>query len=795
MAKVEKTAKREAPQQAAKDAKTVVSSNSENGQAAPSMYVHDDWTLFRNVTTLGQKAGVATGDLPRLIAKELVDNGLDAAGACTVGLLPDGGLYVEDEGPGIAGGAEGVAGLFCVRRPLLSSKLIRLPTRGCLGNGTRVVGGAVLATGGRMFVATRGARYRLDFLDDGSTTAKRTGAYAKQGTRIEIWLGKGDDWPAGGFNDKALQLAKWAIAFAGHGRTYAGNTSAYWYDSDSFFELLQAADARTVRELVTDFEGCSRAGLSGKRGRACSELSRKEADKLLSALRDASAEVKPARLGQVGKVDGFPRGYAKMTDTLIVKSHGSLPALVPFLAEAWARPAKGDDDSFHLLVNRTRTVACLGLYHEKTELYLSGCGLSHEFKVGRAPVEIWVNITAPHVPLINDGKTPDLGAMEVQLREVIEKSASCARRIYGSGGGRSESQKARIEASLDEAIKQASGDGRFEFSIRQLFYVVRPMVADGNDELLYDNFTRVVGEHEKEHGPLPGMYRDPRGVLYHPHLHELISLGTRAVDEYKRPEWTFNKILYCEKEGIVSILCQDHWPERNDCALLSAKGQASRAVKDVLDLLGETDEELLFFCVHDGDAAGTVIFQALQEETAARPARKVKILNLGLEPWEGIAMGLPVEPAEYKARQAVADYVRDRDDGKNWPEWLQSNRIELNAMTTPQFIAWLDGKMAEHGQGRLVPPAEVLAEHLEQQVRAQVVDTVRDSILREHDFEGRVQAECSRLAPSLQREAARLPEVVRSTLAEPEYAPLSWAAVVDDVAVKMTRAGRKGDSI
>ena len=37
-------------------------------------------------------------------------------------------------------------------------------------------------------------------------------------------------------------------------------------------------------------------------------------------------------------------------------------------------------------------------------------------------------------------------------------------------------------------------------------------------------------------------------------------------------------------------------------------------------------------------------------------------------------------------------------------EWLQTHRVELNAMTTPQFIAWLDRKMAEHGDGKLVPP-------------------------------------------------------------------------------------------
>ena len=45
------------------------------------------------------------------------------------------------------------------------------------------------------------------------------------------------------------------------------------------------------------------------------------------------------------------------------------------------------------------------------------------------------------------------------------------------------------------------------------------------------------------------------------------------------------------------------------------------------------------FCVHDADAYGTMIYQTLQEETKARGARKIKIVNLGLEPWEAIDDG------------------------------------------------------------------------------------------------------------------------------------------------------------
>ena len=71
---------------------------------------------------------------------------------------------------------------------------------------------------------------------------------------------------------------------------------------------------------------------------------------------------------------------------------------------------------------------------------------------------------------------------------------------------------------------------------------------------------------------------------------------------------------------------------------------------------------MTIFCVHDADAYGTMIYQTFQEETKARGARKIKIVNLGLEPWEAIAMGLEVEDVEEgDRRKPVADYVLERE--------------------------------------------------------------------------------------------------------------------------------------
>ena len=136
---------------------------------------------------------------------------------------------------------------------------------------------------------------------------------------------------------------------------------------------------------------------------------------------------------------------------------------------------------------------------------------------------------------------------------------------------------------------------------------------------------------------------------------------------------------------------------------MSSKGFSTRAARDLVDKLAEHDEPVTIFCVHDADAAGTMIYQTLQEATKARGARKIKIVNLGLEPWEAVAMGLEVEDVEagdaaQACRRLRAQARRTPLRRRQWEEWLQTHRVELNAMTTPQFIEWLDGKMAEHGR-------------------------------------------------------------------------------------------------
>jgi hypothetical protein len=678
-------------------------------------FQREDWSLFRTLDGLQQRAGVPKERLRRLVLKELADNGLDAGAEVRVGELPGVGYYIEDDGPGIE--PEQVASLFSIDRPMVSTKLLRLPSRGALGNGLRVVAGAVLASEGSLTVVTRNRRIRLRPERDGTTTVlEMTEVAFPIGTRVEIAFG-----PSMPKDVDALSWARTAIALAREGQTYNGKSSPWWYDVPQFRELLDAGGTTPVRELIANFDGCS--------GAKAGEIVAKA-----GLTRATCADVKPERLGRMG-ADAFA-AYAYSSANGTAEIGG---AKIPYVVEVWAIAARRM--SLEAYVNRTPVTGQINVARDKRDIDAFGCGLCH--CIAQAPKDaqfaIRLNIAAPYMPITSDGKAPN---MKPFVNSIAAATKSAVRKAHRPNAGSGKTQKDVVLDNLDDVIAKVSDGGRFRFNQRQLLYALRPIVRDALDkELTADYFAGIVTDYEAEGGEIPGMYREPRGSIYHPHREEMITLGTLMVEDYDRPVWTFNKLLYIEKEGFSEALRAVRWGERHDCALMSSKGFTTRAARDLVDKLAEHDEPITIFCVHDADAFGTMIYQTFQEETRARGARKIKIINLGLEPWEAMDMGLEVEDVkESEKRKPVASYVLKhcRDHDSNWEDWLQRRRVELNAMTTPQFIEWLDGKMADYE--KLIPPARVLEAELLGEIEKRARERITARILQEAGLEDQVAA-------------------------------------------------------
>ena len=146
---------------------------------------------------------------------------------------------VADNGPGLD--SDDVPRLFCVNRPLLSSKLKRMPTRGMLGNGLRVV----MAWAQAVFVTSRGVFQRLEVDQTTGRTivTHRDNVPMEPGMTVEV---RAEDPDHACFAKKTIGLAKIA-------HDYSGPSNPHWYGYSDFARLFSDAPASaSAADVVAD---------------------------------------------------------------------------------------------------------------------------------------------------------------------------------------------------------------------------------------------------------------------------------------------------------------------------------------------------------------------------------------------------------------------------------------------------------------------------------------------------------------------------------------------------------------
>jgi hypothetical protein len=760
-------------------------------------FARNDWAIY--ISNLPQRAGVPTQYIRKLLLKELADNGLDEMdqvghpGMVTIVQDAEHTYTVTDSGRGFDDTPEELAYRFSIAKAMVSSKQWRKPTRGCVGNGLRVIVGAVASGGGRIIVKTRDRQVTLRPRIDGITTIEDIQKIDwPVGTAITVEIDPA--YPASG---DTLEWAQLAIQLARNSdKPFLRKPSPWWFDADHLsLNMLAAIDpAYTLAWFVSQLDRCSSREIGQQvtarfgKGRLCRDLSKPEATELLNLLRRADQPViTPKQLGPMKsgawKHEQLNDGYACEKGTF--ESGRSPHAQIPFLVEAWAATCETqfnadddyDDDVYStdiigFTINRSPVIVQFDSFREGRSRNVSlvlgdtRCELS----VPKGAFRFALNITSPHIPILGDNKTPSLNLFRDSIQKVVEAAIRRSARKSppqlisrrddedGDEGAKlkspkNKSQRSQVLAILEdgEAIAEASGDGSLSFNQRSLYYVVRTRVRG----LEAGYFGQLVTEYENEYDEIPGMFRNNRGAFYEPHTSQVIPLGTLTVESYRRSPWLYQSVSICEKEDNVHMLRQSGFAERWDCFLLSSSGFTTRALKDLIDYIGSTasDEPVRVFSMIDADAHGSVIFQTLVRETKARAARKIEVVNLGLFPWEGMANGLQHESGLIEQnrkknkgkfrRTKVADYIIERDQHNQrtgnpngepiWEEWLQDNRIELNAMTSPQRVAWVEQKFALHHVEKVIPPEEIAQATFSEQLSSAITEQVQAEVLRSQE--------------------------------------------------------------
>jgi hypothetical protein len=314
---------------------------------------------------------------------------------------------------------------------------------------------------------------------------------------------------------------------------------------------------------------------------------------------------------------------------------------------------------------------------------------------------------------------------------------------------------------MEDAYLKASTNGARPVNPRQIYYAARRQIllATGQDQLNSSYFLQVLLRDYMEDYDCStwDVIWDARGHFAEPHTGVVIPIGTLEVRQYlgdrpklgpaveigsterfptSGPENRFKTVLFIEKEGFDPILEAARIADRFDVGIMSTKGMSVSASRQLLDRLVSRGVTKILV-LHDFDVSGFSIFGTLGTDSSVyRYTNKVPIFDLGLRLADVEAMDLLGEPyATNKDWRAVSNTLRRHGATPQEISFLADQRVELNAMTSDEFIAFIERGFAEHGVTKVVPDVGTIETHarrlIEQKLACKALAEVQGRITRQ----------------------------------------------------------------
>jgi hypothetical protein len=294
---------------------------------------------------------------------------------------------------------------------------------------------------------------------------------------------------------------------------------------------------------------------------------------------------------------------------------------------------------------------------------------------------------------------------------------------------------------MEEAYLKASGNGQYPANARQLMYAARPHIQKVTGKKLDDNyFTQtLLPDYVEENGVDWNVVYDARGHFSEPHGGDSFGIGTLEVRNYlahlrdpsvidasfgqakvatKGPSGNFGAVLFLEKEGFDPILKAAQIADKYDVAIKRTKGMSVTAARELADEMC-SDHDIPLLLLHDFDKAGFSIAATLQRDTRRYEFKNdITVVDLGLSLADVEAMGLEAEYQHHpKAnRRALEENLHTNGASeaeiafmfRDFDSLRSTRRVELNAMTSPQFVAFVERKLLDNGVSKIVPDGDLL---------------------------------------------------------------------------------------
>jgi hypothetical protein len=305
------------------------------------------------------------------------------------------------------------------------------------------------------------------------------------------------------------------------------------------------------------------------------------------------------------------------------------------------------------------------------------------------------------------------------------------------------SQKEAAAQILPAAYAKVSGNGSLPANARQLMYACRAHIQKVTEQELKANyFTQVLlPDYLDETGVDWDVAYDARGHFTEPHDGEYFGLGTLEVRGYladihdpavedatvsdaevktKGPKGSFGAVLFIEKEGFSELLRAAKIAEKYDIAVMSTKGMSVTAARKLADQMCY-DHDIPLLILHDFDKAGFSIAGTLQRDTRRYEFQNsITAIDIGLSLADVRAMKLESEYQHHPKGDKAALMANLRENGasseeiafmfQDFDRLRSTRRVELNAMTSPQFVKLIENRLRQNGIRKVVPDQDLLAE-------------------------------------------------------------------------------------
>ncbi len=606
-------------------------------------------------------------------------------------------------------------------------------------------------------------------------------------------------------------------------------TSPHWYSTKTLSNLIGAyvsngSGEKTVRELVSEFAGLSSSAkqkrvtevsdLGGQRladlvtGNAIDYVKCK---RLLEAMQAESRAVKPEALGVIGE-DHLAAQLGDADDSFRYrKSAGTTADGLPFVVEAAFGVIALEGDR-RIIQGLNFTCA------SSVELPYSVQAALNETRADyEDPVTFILHVACPRLEFTDRAKTQI--TLPAEIRDALVESIAYVGKEWKSAKNSADRRNRVSQRAIEEmqrqkrsreynikeaaaeimskAYAQASGGGKFSPNSRQVMYKARPLILKLTGGKIWKQssyFTQtLLPDFITEHPDIVADWDvlfDARGHVLEPHTGKCVDLGTAGVRTYVEawqrdsrqtcgPSNRFSFALFLEKEGFNDQLRMAGIAERFDVAILSTKGMSVTAARTLVERM--SDEGVTTLVMHDFDKSGFSILNTLRSDTRRYQFGKApKVVDIGLRLDDVKRLGLESEPVDYDddkdprenlassgATKEEQDFLVQRNNGR----WT-GRRVELNALSAPDFIKFVEDKLTQAGCTKVVPDIALLRETYEDEVRNTFVEQKL----------AKLRAEAMRQAQELKiRVPANIAAVIRKKILGTS---LSWNQAVNNLALE-----------